>query len=139
MRLEHGLLLVATATILACGARSSQPSSASRSGDGSGTVVMGSDLSGNFLQSLRNRVPSMSVSERSGQCPRITFRGQRSISNQQNPSVYVDGAMMLDTCILTQISSMDVERVEVFPSGSTTYPGIQRNPFGVILVFRVRE
>lgn len=135
----HCLALATTATVLACGARTSQPGTASKGGDGSGTVVMGSELSGNFLQSLRNRVPSMSVSERSGQCPRITFRGQRSITNQQNPSVFVDGAMMLDTCILNQISTLDVERVEVFPSGNTSYPGIQRNPFGAILIFRVRE
>lgn len=126
----------------ACGSRQGATRSTvedARVADGSATVVRGSELSGNFLQSLRNRVPSMTVSERSGECPRITFRGQRSIRNQDNPAVYVDGTRMIDTCILTQISTAEVERVEVYPGGTTSRVGIQRSPFGLILIYRVRE
>lgn len=79
----------------------------------------------------------MSVSYPTGDCPRVMFRGQRSARNQGNPSVYVDGTLIHNTCILAQIQASDVDRVEVFPSGNTSRPGIQRNPFGLILVFRV--
>ena len=95
-------------------------------------------MSGNLLQSLRNRVPSMTVSERSGECPRIAFRGQSTLDHRP-PTVYVDGAMMLDTCILNQISASEVDYVEVYPNGLTGRAGVQSNPSGVILVFRVRE
>jgi hypothetical protein len=57
---------------------------------------------------------------------------------QENPYVYVDGAMMADTCVLTQINAADVDYVEVSTSGNSSRAGVQRNPFGLILVFRVR-
>jgi len=72
-------------------------------------------------------------------CPRIMFRGRTSGRNQGNPSVYVDGTLMHDTCILSQINVADVDRVEVFPSGNSSRGGISRNPAGLILVFRVRH
>ena len=78
----------------------------------------------------------MTVSHAAGECPRIRFRGHNSLSS---PGIYVDGTMMLDTCILDQISTMDIDRAEVYPAGHTPYAGIPYNPFGVILVFRTRE
>jgi hypothetical protein len=107
--------------------------------NGSATVVRGSELGGNLLESLRGRVPSMTISYAAGGCPHIEFRGMRSARFQGNPDVYVDGARMLDTCILTQIGSNDIDYVEVYPSGHATRPGIQRSPFGLILVFRVKQ
>jgi hypothetical protein len=130
----HVLFILAA---LGCGG--GQPTaSRTSSPNGSATVIAGSELSGNLLQSLRNRVPSMAVSERSGECPRISFRGQRALEHRP-PTVYVDGAMMLDTCILNQIGSTEVDYVEVYPNGLTGRAGVQSNPSGLILVFRVRE
>jgi hypothetical protein len=80
----------------------------------------------------------MSVTLRTGECPRIMFRGARSIRNQGNPAIYVDGTHMLDTCVLTQMSASDVDYVEIYPSGNVSRPGVQRSPFGLILVFRRR-
>ena len=133
------LLLVWCGTGGACGGRQNQqPRERSASGGGV-TVVQGSELSaGNLLDALRTRVPTMAVSTRSGECPRIVFRGVRS-QNQGNPSVYVDGTRMLDTCVLTQIPAADVDYVEVHPSSASSPPGIQRNPFGLILVYRLRQ
>jgi hypothetical protein len=131
----HVVLVLVAA--VGCGGGTSTAARTS-SPTGSATRIAGSEMSGNLLQSLRNRVPSMTVSERSGECPRIAFRGQRALDHRP-PTVYVDGAMMLDTCILNQISSSEVDYVEVHPNGLTGRAGVQSNPSGVILVFRVRE
>jgi hypothetical protein len=106
--------------------------------DGSVIVVQGTELSGTLLEGLRIRVPAMLVTERPGQCPQIIFRGQRSMATQGNPSVYLDGTLMSDTCLLSQMPASDIRSVEVYPSGNTSRPGIQRNPFGIIMVFRHR-
>jgi hypothetical protein len=37
------------------------------------------------------------------------------------------------------MNGSDVERVEIYPSGNVTKAGVQFNPSGVILVYRVRE
>jgi hypothetical protein len=105
--------------------------------DSSAIVVRGSELSGNLLEGLRSRIPTMTVTTPSGECPRIVFRGPRSIRNQGNPTVYVDGTLMRDTCVLYQISATDIDYVEVYPSGISSHPGVQRNPFGLILVYRL--
>ena len=105
----------------------------------SGTVIKGSELGGNLLESLRGRVGAMTIGYPPNACPAITFRGARSIRNQANPDVYVDGTRMLDTCILQQISANDIDFIEVYPGGNTQRPGYQRSPFGLILIFRVRE
>jgi hypothetical protein len=123
--------------VTACGA--TRTGGERTTNDGSATIVRGTELGGNLLESLRGRVPSMTISYASGDCPHIEFRGMRSARFQGNPDVYVDGARMLDTCILTQIGSNDIDYVEVYPSGHTNRPGIQRSPFGLILVFRVKE
>ena len=111
--------------------------SGERPRDSAAIVVRGSELSGNLLEGLRSRIPTMTVSTPSGECPRIVFRGPRSIRNQGNPTVYVDGTLMSDTCVLYQISATDIDYVEVYPSGNTSRPGVQRNPFGLILVYRL--
>ena len=105
----------------------------------SGTVIKGSDLGGNILESMRGRVSAMSISYAQNECPTITFRGARSARFQRNPEVYVDGTRMLDTCILTQISSNDIDFIEVYPSGNTQRSGYPRTAFGLILIFRVRQ
>jgi hypothetical protein len=60
------------------------------------------------------------------------------MATQGNPSVYLDGTLMSDTCLLSQMPASDIRSVEVYPSGNTSRPGIQRNPFGIIMVFRHR-
>jgi hypothetical protein len=107
--------------------------------DASMIQIDGSELSrGTLLDAIRIRVPAMLVTERSGQCPLVMFRGQRAMTTQDNPSVYVDGTLMSDTCALQQISITDVRSVEVYPSGLASRPGLRRNPFGIIMVFRNR-
>jgi len=107
--------------------------------DKSAIVVKGADMSGNLLDALRYRVPAMRVTMPPNECPRILFRGIRSIRNQANPSIYLDGTRMGDTCILQQLSAADVEHVELYPSGNTSRTAYERNPFGLILIFRRQE
>jgi hypothetical protein len=101
-------------------------------------VIPSSEISGNVLQAIRTRIPAARIST-AGMCPRIEFRGARSMTNQPDPSVYVDGTLMGDTCALTAVSGGDVDRVEVYPSGETPHATVRRNPSGVILIFRRRE
>jgi hypothetical protein len=133
-RLALLLLLI----IMAC--RTSGGASGESAGsDGSMIQIDGTQLSsGSLLDAIRIRVPAMLVTERSGQCPLVMFRGQRSMTTQDDPSLYVDGTLMSDTCPLQQIPVTDVRSVEVYPSGIATRPGIRRNPFGIIMVFRNR-
>ena len=93
-------------------------------------------MSGNLLDALRYRVPTMRVSMPPGECPRILFRGIRSVRNQANPSIYIDGTRMSDSCILQQLSASDIDYVEIYPSGNTPRTSYERNPFGLILIFR---
>lgn len=104
--------------------------------DASALVVQGSDLSGNLLEALRQRVQNMTVTYSTTGCPRITFRGRRTSAN---PGIYVDGSLVGDSCILMQMSSNDVDRVEIYRSGSARSAGVQSNPNGLILVYRVRH
>lgn len=102
-------------------------------------VVRGTDMSGTLLDGLRARVPTMRIRIERDACPFIVLRGQRSLQRQGNPSVYVDGTLMTDTCILQLIGSSDVDFVEIFPGGASAREATQRNPFGAIFVHRVRR
>lgn len=112
-----------------------------REGGGAGStaiVLTGSDLTnvgGTLLDAMRGRVPNMRVERRRGECPLISFRGQRTLVASEDPSIYVDGTQAKDTCILDQVRVLDVDHVEVYTSGSTTLPGYLGNPNGLILVF----
>lgn len=99
-------------------------------------VVRGQDLGGDILAAIQTRIPAAQIL-RDGTCPRIMFRGQRS--RTLGPSVYIDGTRMVDTCSLSDVSPSDVDFIEVYPSGNTTRPGIERNGYGLILIFRRRE
>jgi hypothetical protein len=130
--------LALCAALAGCASGQTQQTNREPTGDGSAIVVRGSEIAGNLLEGLRTRIPAMRVSTPTGECPRIVFRGPRSIRNQGNPSVYVDGTLMRDTCVLAQISASDVDHVEVYPSGISSRVDVQRNPFGLILVYRLR-
>jgi hypothetical protein len=103
-----------------------------------GLVIKGTEMSGSAISALQTRMPSARINTR-GQCPQIIFRGDLSVRNPSNPSVYVDGTLMGDTCVLNSIYAQDIDRVEIYPSGNTPYSTIQRNASGVILIFRRRE
>ena len=68
----------------------------------------------------------------------FTFRGARSLQGENSPVVYVDGARAVDTCILTTLSTRDVERVEAYSSGVAPRPPYQAHPNGLIIVFLQR-
>lgn len=138
MKIRRFFYLALCAALASCATQQTGQNDSEADRDASAIVVRGSDLAGNLLDGLRTRIPTMRVSTPAGECPRIVFRGPRSIRNQGNPSVYVDGTLMRDTCVLTQMSGADVEYVEVYPSGNTSHVGVQRNPFGLILVYRLR-
>src|SRR5688500_6446563 len=75
-----------------------------------GVVIRGTEMSGSVISALQTRMPSARINT-SGQCPRIIFRGDLSARTPVNPSVYVDGTLMGDTCVLNSIYAQDVERV----------------------------
>ncbi|HEX2091269.1 MAG TPA: Plug domain-containing protein [Longimicrobiaceae bacterium] len=106
---------------------------------GSATVIPGADLQtrgGSLLDALSGRVSNIQVARRSnGGCPLVTLRGRKSFVTSSDALVYVDGVPMLDTCILNQIRTVDVERVEVYPGGSSAQAGYRSSPNGLILVF----
>lgn len=132
-------VLVLCTLTLACGTTRPAGEGSDAAADRSAVVIRGTDMSGNLLEALSTRLPTMRVTREGSGCPRIVFRGQRSSLRQGNPSVYVDGTLMTDTCILLLITASDVEYVEVFPSGISSGAGAQRNPFGAILVHRIRR
>lgn len=89
-----------------------------------------------LLDGLRGKVNSMRVSRMAGRrCPLITLRGARTFIGSSDPQVYVDGTPMLDTCILDQIRTREVEHVEIYPGGVSTRAGYRSSPNGLILVF----
>ena len=125
--------------LTACaGTKTATDTSNASPSNSSGIVIRGSEMSGNVLNALRTRIPSIRVTS-TGDCPRVAFRGALSVSNQPDPSIYVDGTLMSDMCVLTSVNGQDVDRVEVFSSGDTPYPTIRRNASGVILIFRRKE
>jgi propanediol dehydratase large subunit len=89
---------------------------------------------GTLLSALRSRMAQMRVTGGS-QCPQLELRGRTSIYGSSDPSVYLDGARAVNTCLLEQMSVSDLERVEIYPMGVTTRPGYRSNAGGLILVF----
>jgi hypothetical protein len=112
---------------------------AESAGAGAATIVRGSEMNGMLLSGLQARVPAMSVQTTSSACPRIVFRGQRSALQQGDPTVYVDGTRMQDTCILLQIPVLEVDYVEIYMGSAGRPAGLPPNPFGTILVHRHRR
>jgi hypothetical protein len=132
-------LAVLLVSVAACGGGGTAQPAPEPTQDRSATVIQGADMAGSLLDGIRTRVPTMTIRRDSGRCPSIMFRGSRSAERQGEPSIYVDGTLMADTCILQQIAAEDVDFVEVYPSGIASRPNIRRNPFGVIFVQRIRR
>ena len=135
LRISRPLLALMLAACSGTAAREQLQSSGSRDA----IVIRGDQMSGTVLQAIAINVPAARITTPSGQCPRIIFRGNVSMHNQPNPSIYIDGTQMADTCILNTLSSHDIERVEVYPSGNSPDATIRRNPAGVIAIYRRRE
>ena len=131
--LALALLLVAGT---GCGGSRGGASSGDIERRGSGTILR-FGTSGPLLEAISARMPTMRIVYPPGECPQIFFRGMRTIRSAGRPSVYVDGTLVQGTCILSQLSASEVDRVEVYPGGESVQPGVSANPAGVILVFRL--
>jgi hypothetical protein len=88
-----------------------------------------------LLDAMRGRVRGMMIQESPTGCPRIFFRGVRSLQGENSPLVYVGGARATNTCVLTTLSTAEVERVETYSSGVAPRPPYQAHPNGLIIVY----
>jgi hypothetical protein len=127
--------------VLGCASAPTRISDASRDASpaarGSAIVVDGEDIQGRgqtLLRLLDERVSGMSVSY-AGPCPSIVIRGHKSLFGSNDPLIYVDGARALNTCVLDDLSTDVVKRIEVYPSGVAHKPGYDSSRNGLILVF----
>jgi hypothetical protein len=127
------LLLVVGST--ACHRRGTRPAEASPP-SGDVVVLRGSELSaGRLLTALRQKVSGMNVAQGQAGCPAITLRGRRLTGN---PSIFIDGTRMADSCALLDITSTDVDRVEIY-RGSAGPATVAGNPNGSIVVYRIKR
>lgn len=143
MTARISLLALFTVAATACGTAPVAETSAgigNLRGDNvtSGTVLEGPDLynhNGPLLRYLYNRVPGMSVDYQAPVCPRVHIRGRKSLMGSSDPVVYVDGARTSNSCVLQDLHTRDISRVEVYPMGVSNRPGYEAHPNGLILVF----
>lgn len=106
-----------------------------RGPDGS-FIIRGALLQGHntgLLDILQRYVPNMEVMQ-TRDCPHIHLRGTSTLNTRSDPAIYVSGQRAANTCILAGLSTADVDRVEVYPSG-VPRGAYQTDPYGVILVF----
>lgn len=129
-----GLLLFA-----GCSGVANPANPAGSQASGAELVLHGSEMSGTLLDALQTHFPAMKVGSQSNGCPALQFRGAGSVRTAPSPSVYVDGTRMVDTCILAQMSTTEIDSVEVYPSGNTAKAAVPRNPSGMIFIYRVRR
>ncbi|HEY7894764.1 MAG TPA: hypothetical protein VIC24_07700 [Gemmatimonadaceae bacterium] len=81
---------------------------------------------------MRARVPSIQIVD-DQPCPDVYLRGRSTIVSSSNPAIYVDGQRATNTCVLDMVNSLDLDRVEIYPSGQPR--GYLSDPYGVILMF----
>ncbi|MDQ3698559.1 MAG: hypothetical protein M3373_11135 [Gemmatimonadota bacterium] len=133
------LVLTAAVALSACAIATSRssPAPAERGQRASGGYLIGAaDLQADgrpLLELLRLRVPVMGV-QGATDCPHINFRGRNTLFTRSDPAIHVDGLHASNTCILSEMSTIDLERVEIYPSGIPR-AGYRTNPNGVILIF----
>ena len=103
-----------------------------------GYVLSGPSLhehGGTLLAYLFGRVSGMQVDYSRYPCPSVQIRGRKSIFGASDPVVYVDGQRTANSCVLEELFTRDVNRVEVYPMGVAHRPGYESHPNGLILVF----
>ena len=136
------LLALSAVTVSACG---SAPQGSPGTGiapvqgrnSATGIILSGPALrehNGTLLSFLASRVSSITV-DRSGPCPDLRMRGQRSIFGSNSPVVYIDGTRTASSCVLDMLLTSDLSRIEVYPMGLANKPGYKAHPNGLILVF----
>lgn len=101
----------------------------------SGVVLEGDQLAAgeSLLRSLVGRMSNFEVLRSNRGCPEVHLRGRQTILASPGPSIYVDGARAVNTCVLDEIAPSEVRRVEVYPLGVHNGYAADRN--GLILVF----
>jgi hypothetical protein len=101
----------------------------------SGVVLDGNQLAAGetLLRSLVGRMANLEVLRSNRGCPEVHLRGRQTILASPGPSIYVDGARAVNTCVLDEIAPSEVRRVEVYPMGVHNGYAADRN--GLILVF----
>ena len=144
MDLRRGTVVAVTGAAMfftGCAPRSTREVAANRSDvrfEGGGFVLDGRALEdgpGSIVAALTGKIPNFRVQRNSGECPIITLRNAVSFHGVVNPHVYVDGIRATNTCVLIQLRTDDVARVEVYPLGFTQRPGYGTHAHGLILVF----
>jgi hypothetical protein len=133
--MNHRVFLAGVALCAAaCAGKRTEPTDAGTTG---AIIIRRAEMrTGTLLEGIKPRLPMMNVSQQAGQCPLVTFRGVRTFGAAADPpSVYLDGTLLTNTCPLNELSTNQVDVVEVYTSGSSGRPGVQRNPSGVILIF----
>ena len=124
-------------TLGCAGSRAADP--ADNAGNTNAIVVRNVQMTGSVLEAIRTHVPATRITSAPGECPRIMFRGDLSALQRRDPSIYIDKTRMADTCILNSILAQDVDYMEIYPSGLVADGTIQRNPAGVIIIYRRKE
>ena len=119
------------------GSRAADP--ATQAGNTNAIVIRNAQMSGSVLESIRTNVPTVRITIAPGECPRIRFRGDLSAVQRRDPSIYIDKTLMGDTCILNSVLAQDVDYMEIYPSGLVADGAMQRNPAGVIVIYRRKE
>jgi len=127
----------ATGFALACGPgfRQARPESGSAA-----VIVLDeatlSQLPGrSVLDAMTLRMPQIRTFRTTGGCPGVLLRGADRLTGTSDPDVYVDHAHTLDTCPLAMLSTIDIQRIEIYPLGVTSRPGYNTGAHGLILIF----
>ena len=87
-----------------------------------------------LLELMRRRMAGLQV-QPTGLCPEVVLRGRSTVQTSSSPAIYVQGMQASNTCILAEMSTSDMSRVEIYPNGVPARPGYKTHPYGVILIF----
>lgn len=105
-------------------------------GDGAAMIITPAVLQSqnrSLLDVMQARLPSMTVVP-TQPCPEVFLRGRSTIATPSNPAIYVDGQISNNTCVLDMVNALNLDHVEVYPSGQPR-GGYLSSPYGVILIF----
>ncbi|MGD2121584.1 MAG: hypothetical protein PVJ76_07560 [Gemmatimonadota bacterium] len=130
-------LIVSGCAVLSNPARSSRTHGGIRNENGA-TIISGralDDRRGSLLDTMEGRVPGMQIQRHPDRCPEVTLRSHIPYNSPIDPLIYVDGTRTGDTCILNQLTTDNVESIEIYPMGVTMRPGYATHAHGLILVF----